>query len=230
MRHLNGLYTQRFNRSHGRDGSLFRGRYSAILIDADEYLAAVVRYIHLNPVEARVVELPGEYRWSSHKLYLQPPKVPGWLKVEEVLEQLGGSRRSFKGLCFQAMRRNSSGFTNSHRQGPVLGGEGVGERVRGGRLGKVAREHPRYERAKLEIGPPEIIRTVARTYKVEEAEVLKGNRGRENEARKVAMYLVRRCCDRTLKETAQLLGVRSYEKVGWASHRIQSKVAGEKEF
>jgi hypothetical protein len=47
MRHVNGLYTQRFNRSHGRDGSLFRGRSRAILIDADEYLAAVVRYIHL---------------------------------------------------------------------------------------------------------------------------------------------------------------------------------------
>jgi REP element-mobilizing transposase RayT len=50
MRHVDGLYTQRFNRSHGRDGSLFRGRYRAILIDADEYLAAVVRYIHLKPL------------------------------------------------------------------------------------------------------------------------------------------------------------------------------------
>ena len=40
MRHVDGLYTQRFNRSHGRDGSLFRGRYRAILIDADEYWAA----------------------------------------------------------------------------------------------------------------------------------------------------------------------------------------------
>jgi putative transposase len=65
MRHVDGLYTQRFNRSHGRDGPLFRGRYRAILIDADEYLAAVVRYIHLNPVEAKVVKLPEEYRWSN---------------------------------------------------------------------------------------------------------------------------------------------------------------------
>jgi chromosomal replication initiation ATPase DnaA len=49
------------------------------------------------------------------------------------------------------------------------------------------------ERAKVEIGPQEIICTVARMYKVGEAEVLRGNRGRENEARKVAMYLVRLC-------------------------------------
>ena len=49
MRHVDGLYTQRFNRNQGRDGALFRGRYKAIVVDADEYLAAVVRYIHLNP-------------------------------------------------------------------------------------------------------------------------------------------------------------------------------------
>ncbi len=51
MRHIDGVYTQRFNRAHKRDGPLFRGRYKAILIDAYEYLAAVVRYIHLPPVK-----------------------------------------------------------------------------------------------------------------------------------------------------------------------------------
>ncbi len=135
MRHVDGLYTQRFNRSHGRDGSLFRGRYRAILIDADEYLAAVVRYIHLNPVEARVVKLPEEYRWSSHKLYLQPPKVASWLKVEEVLEQLGGSR-GFQEFVLSGNEEELERFYKTQRQSPVLGGEGFVERV-GGRIGKV---------------------------------------------------------------------------------------------
>jgi len=45
MRHLDGIYTLRFNRSRGRDGPLFRGRYKAILIDAEEYFLAVARYI-----------------------------------------------------------------------------------------------------------------------------------------------------------------------------------------
>ena len=63
MRHIDGIYTQRFNRRHGRDGTLFRGRYKAILVDADEYLLAVVRYIHLNAVEAGIVKLPEDYRW-----------------------------------------------------------------------------------------------------------------------------------------------------------------------
>lgn len=48
IRHLNGVYTQRFNRAHRRDGPLFRGRYKALLMEAEAYLAAVIRYIHLN--------------------------------------------------------------------------------------------------------------------------------------------------------------------------------------
>jgi hypothetical protein len=53
MRHLDGIYTQKFNRVHHRDGPLFRGRYKAIVIDADEYLLSVARYIHKNPLGGR---------------------------------------------------------------------------------------------------------------------------------------------------------------------------------
>ena len=74
MRHVDGIYTQRFNRRHGRDGPLFRGRYRAILVDADEYLAAVVRYIHLNPVRAAMVKRPSEWQWSGHGEYLGKEK------------------------------------------------------------------------------------------------------------------------------------------------------------
>ncbi len=53
MRHINGVYTQRFYRAHRRDGPWFRGRYTAIVVEAEVYLAAVIRYIHLNPVQAK---------------------------------------------------------------------------------------------------------------------------------------------------------------------------------
>jgi len=52
MRHINGVYTQRYNRRHHKDGQLFKGRYKAILVDADHYLLELVRYIHRNPVRA----------------------------------------------------------------------------------------------------------------------------------------------------------------------------------
>ncbi|MFQ5788817.1 MAG: transposase, partial [Thermodesulfobacteriota bacterium] len=86
MRHVDGLYTQRFYRMHGRDGPIFRGRYKAIVIDADRYLTAVVRYIHLNPVEAGIVKKPEVYKWSSHINYLRPQRAPEWLNATELLE------------------------------------------------------------------------------------------------------------------------------------------------
>ena len=56
MRHINGVYTQRFNRVHGCDGPLFRGRYRSILVEAETYLLELLRYIHRNPLKAGLVE------------------------------------------------------------------------------------------------------------------------------------------------------------------------------
>ncbi len=70
MRHINGVYTQRFNRNHHLDGQLFRGRYKAILVEGDSYLLELLRYIHRNPLEAGLIEVLDRYPWSSHRGYL----------------------------------------------------------------------------------------------------------------------------------------------------------------
>ena len=57
MRHLNGVYTQAFNRRHGLAGHLFQGRFKAILVDSDAYLLELARYIVLNPVRAKMVKI-----------------------------------------------------------------------------------------------------------------------------------------------------------------------------
>ncbi len=57
MRHVNGLYTRYFNRTEGKDGALFRGRYKAILVDADTHWLELSRYIHRNPLEAQITRL-----------------------------------------------------------------------------------------------------------------------------------------------------------------------------
>ena len=55
MRHINGVYTQTFNRRHQLAGHLFQGRFKAILVDSDSYLLEVCRYVDLNPVRANMV-------------------------------------------------------------------------------------------------------------------------------------------------------------------------------
>ncbi len=67
---INQSYTMHYNKTYRTVGHLFQGRYKAILCDRDAYLLALLRYIHYNPVRARITEKPGEYPWSSHQAYL----------------------------------------------------------------------------------------------------------------------------------------------------------------
>src|SRR5688572_13417680 len=110
MRHVDGIYTQRFNRRHRRDGTLFRGRYKGILIDADEYLAAVVRYIHLNAVAAGLVKMPEEYRWASHQYYLKA-KAHRIGSIPRRRSNRLGEDRYFMNLCYRETSHRSGSIT-----------------------------------------------------------------------------------------------------------------------
>jgi putative transposase len=66
---INQSYTMYYNRKYKTVGHLFQGRYKAILCDKDAYLLSLVKYIHLNPVRAKIAKAAGEYRWSSYGSY-----------------------------------------------------------------------------------------------------------------------------------------------------------------
>lgn len=91
MRHINGAYTTYFNVKRERSGHLFQGRYKAILVDMDTYAKELSRYIHLNPVRAKMVETPEAYNWSSHSLYIGKSKTPEWLHRDFILGYFGNS-------------------------------------------------------------------------------------------------------------------------------------------
>lgn len=82
MRHINGVYTQTFNRRHDKVGHLFQGRFKAIVVDRDAYLLEVCRYVDLNPVRARLVRKPGAWAWSSYRTHVGQMAAPGWLDTE----------------------------------------------------------------------------------------------------------------------------------------------------
>jgi DNA-binding CsgD family transcriptional regulator len=84
MRQLNGMYTQRFNRTHSRVGHLFQGRYKAIVVEKESYLLELARYIVLNPVRARMVRSAKDWPWSSYRatagqVVCAPWLCTGWL-------------------------------------------------------------------------------------------------------------------------------------------------------
>ncbi|MCB9786586.1 MAG: transposase [Deltaproteobacteria bacterium] len=89
MRHVIGVYTQRFNGRHGRGGPLMRGRFRSRLVQRERYLAELVRHIHMNPVQAKRVARAGDHPWSSHRHYLAA-EPPPWLVTGEVMRRFGG--------------------------------------------------------------------------------------------------------------------------------------------
>ncbi|MFH0959401.1 MAG: hypothetical protein V1897_11925 [Pseudomonadota bacterium] len=93
MRHLNGVYTQRFKRRHNRVGHIYQGRFKSILVEQDSYLLELCRYVVLNPIRAGIVKHPGDYKWSSYKVTAGLIKTVPFLTVDWILGQFGKSRR-----------------------------------------------------------------------------------------------------------------------------------------
>jgi REP element-mobilizing transposase RayT len=88
-------YAQYFNRRHRRTGHLFENRYKSVLCDEENYLLALVRYIHLNPIRAKIVQsLEGldRYPWSGHRAIVGKAKCP-WMDIDTVLSQYRGTRK-----------------------------------------------------------------------------------------------------------------------------------------
>lgn len=92
MRQLNGMYTQTINKRHLRTGHLLQGRYKAILIQKDNHLLEVCRYVALNPVRAGMVENPGDWRWSSYLATAGKETPHACLTVDWILCQFDNIR------------------------------------------------------------------------------------------------------------------------------------------
>jgi len=125
MREVNGVYTQGFNRRHGRVGHVLQGRYKAVLVQKETYLLELSRYVVLNPVRAGMVETAGDWAWSSFRGIMGNAAAPEWLAVNLTLElfhpQRGPARRAF--ARFVADGVNADGpYENSLKAG-FLGNE-----------------------------------------------------------------------------------------------------------
>ncbi|MFQ5597977.1 MAG: transposase [Nitrospiria bacterium] len=89
MRRLNSVYTQSFNRSHGRIGQVLQGRYKSIVVERESYLLELCRYVVLNPIRAKKVKRIGDWPWSSYRATVGKAKAPTWLEIGWVLKQFG---------------------------------------------------------------------------------------------------------------------------------------------
>jgi hypothetical protein len=184
-------------------------------------LAAVVRYIHLNPVEAKVVDDPGHYPWSSHHHYLRPRGAPRYLALKEVLSGYG-SEGDFHEFVLSGNEEALLRYYSGKRRSPVLGGADFISWVKGGGF-SASMEHVGYEAGVLKPDVTLVIKAVGEVYGVSEGEIFQRRRGERNEARQVAMYLIRDLCDKSLREIAEIFSLGSYRSVGGACSIVERR-------
>jgi len=198
MQSLLFRYTQYFNRRYGEVGHLFQGRYKAIVCDKDAYLLELVRYVHLNPVRARIAKKPEDYVWTGHLSYLSR-RGEGLIDGDFVLDQFGDrrslARRRYREFVWEGIERGHEERYYQVKDQRYLGEDAFIERIE--------RERKQPEDWIYEIPLETISQGVSRAMGIKEDQLHSTRRGREGaEGRGMVAYLARRMSGYTVKEIA----------------------------
>lgn len=124
MRQLNGVYTQKYNWWHSKTGHIFQGRYKSILVDKENYLLELCRYVVLNPVRATMVEKPEEWKWSSYGATAGLKTVPNYLTGDWILGLFSNNKAEAQKRYRKFVREGiHTGSPWDDLQGQILLGE-----------------------------------------------------------------------------------------------------------
>ena len=233
MHGLNGSYTGYFNRKYRRVGHLLQGRYRAILVDKDEYLLPLSRYVHLNPVRAGIVESPEKYPWSSYGGYIGKAKKEDWVEYTWVLSQfdrgLERAEKKYKGYVAEGVLGVAESPLKALFAQVVLGGENFKDRIMGVLKGKKLGAEI-VARRKLIRSPTleEIVRGVSEAFGVKKEGILLGGK-RLNPGRNVALYLAQRYTGLGNEEIGRVFGGLHYSAVSKAAARVREAMATDRE-
>lgn len=231
MHDLQTRYTIYFNRRYKRVGHLFQGRYKALIVDKEAYLLELSRYIHLNPVRAKIVQRPEDYRWSSYKDYTgEKGEITDTAFIlnrfsEEGKEAKEGYQRFVeegKGISQTDLKKNIYGQL-------IIGTKEFTERIKGKiEELKVSPEVPEREKIRKRKSMDKILEEVSQHYQIPREELLI-RKGRWNEARKIGIYLVRKHTNIELKLLAELFGGVHYSAISQIVRGIERRRLRDKE-
>lgn len=198
---LNTSYTVYFNAKQKRQGHLFQGRYKAVLVEADNYLHHLSRYIHLNPVRAKIVKDPLDYSHSSYRYFINRASIPKWLKITFILEMfdknIEKAKVAYKEFVLDLFSDEGDVIKKNTTGGFLLGRQNFVEEIKEKFIqNKTDREIPVIDELKS-CPAPDKIQQIVRKRLVD-----------KKLSRTIEIYLLRKYTARTLKETASL-----YDKI-----------------
>lgn len=226
MRHINGVYTQYFNRTHGSDGQLFRGRYKSIVVDSDAYLLELLRYIHRNPIEGGMVDRLESYQWSSHKGYLSRSEKWNWLHKNYVLKIFSNNQnealKGYRSFIRKEIPEEINRILGSKKWPSVIGTESFINWVKGTFF--IEKRHVEVPDSKsLAPDSGRIKRAVCREYGINEEDLFISRRGVTNEPRNTVIYLMRQLMGSKLEEIGLEFNINNYSSVSTIIERTKRK-------
>ncbi len=229
---LNVSYATYFNRKRQRQGHLFQGRFKAVLVDADEYLTQLSRYIHLNPVKAKIVEAPQDYPWSSYAFFIGEKETPEWLETSLLAHfssQTKSALRSYRAFVEETAVDSLKNPNNQSVAGCILGDTSFVLWVQETFLsdGRDAKEIPQLKKLRPLISPEKIVATVAAaTGSSPEAIITKGKK--RNRPREIAIYLSLQFCALPCVELGRYFGGISGSAISLCGKRCAMKAEKDK--
>lgn len=236
MRHFNITYTSFFNRRHHRNGHLFQGRFKSILIDGDEYLSPVSRYIHLSPVRVAARESMAladrldflwKYPWSSLPGYVALRKRWPFIDYSAVLREHGGDDRSGRGRYRKEIvldLQDGSSFKEKIVGQSILGDEEFVRWVTESYLEAGSdRERPAIARVKRHAGTEKILQAITETTGRPRRELLSS----PGPLRQLSMDLLYRLGGLKNPEIGTLMGL-DYSTVSVGRKRFRESLARDR--
>lgn len=231
MRHLDGVYTQKFNRSEKRDGSLFRGRYKSILIEENVYLLQVSRYIHLNPIKAKLCKTPEQYEWSSFKYYstLEEQNIPEqykWLKTNFTLNFFGNNESKMQYVNFinEGIDIDTNNFYSKKRLPSILGTkEFINDKISEINENQKKESSPDVNILKNIPTIEMIINIVSNYFNSEVQNIKKRTTTKKNIARIIAIYLARKIGQLTHHKISENFSLR-HKSIGTTLKRFEKEI------
>ncbi len=230
MHHITSGYTMYINKKRKRSGHLFQGRYKSIVVEKDSYLVELSRYIHLNPVRAKMVEKLEDYTYSSYPCYITK-KTNDILTTDMILslqsKNQKDAKRRYKEYVDSGVEEEIEN-PYSHVYGGMILGKGqfikeVLKKLKRQYLLKEDISHRRLLHGA--VGMEEILQKVAEHYKVTIEAILIREAA---EARKVAIYLIRKHTAVTNGQVGEYFGGLSYSGVARIIERLKKDVESDR--
>ena len=228
IQRLNGDYALYFSRKYKKPGHLFQGRFKAMLVEKEEYLLVLSRYIHLNPYRAGLTESIKEYKWSSLPYYLNGKAVlPFSLSWEWILTRFDSRKRVAIKEYLEYIHGGIKDIENpglEARGGWILGNEDWVKDIIEKGLSKIKskgrEELIGVKQLKPKISVTKFEEVVCEEFQVEKEE-LKA-RKYNNIARMAIIYLAVHHCGFSLKKAAARYNAVSYFSISKSSSRFES--------